>query len=374
MKKLQVCLLITSFIIFSHSVQAVEFSLFGDISLSSSDADGDSNSFSLGQLDLFTEQELSETSRVTAEIVFEDPGSGFQVDIERLYVRKTITDGFKVAGGRFHTPLGMWNSNFHHGSLIQDTISRPSFLEFEDAQQGIFPAHIVGLYFDGVGDSWSYQLAFGNNSALNTQGNLAGTPLELEVKNAKDPSDEKTIIARGSFIFGEGNVELGIFTMANNVAESGIATATIGDSALVGFGEALFEQTTTGIDFRYNADRFYVFAEYFSLDTDDNQDITDLSNVITANPDSYTTTAYYLQLGVRATDRLNLIYRHEDLTLDDNNTYLDLLGLAAVSHDIIGLNYKIEESHAIKFEINKSDPEVGDAVTTFTLQWFFLLI
>lgn len=373
MKTYQAYIFISSFIFFSHTTQALEFSLFGDISLSSSTADSDTDSFTLGQLDLFTEQKLSETSRVTAEIVFEDPGEGFQVDIERLSVRKTINTAFNIAGGRFHIPLGMWNTNFHHGSLIQDTITRPSFLEFEDAQQGIFPAHIVGLYLDGNSDHWSYQLAFGNNPALNSQSISNGQPLELEVKNSKDPSNDKSLVARGSFIFSKGNAELGLFTMSNQVAESGNFNALDPlNSALVNFGDTLFEQQVVGIDFRYNADSFYILTEFFNLDTEDNSAI--VSPGITANPQEYTTTAYYVQLGKRITDRATLIYRHEDLSFDANSTYLDVLGITPVSHNILGINYKIEESHAIKFEINQTEPEVGESFTTYTAQWFFLII
>ncbi len=378
MNKLQVCFLITCLIVFSHTTYAVEFSLFGDISLSANDSDDGATSFNLGQLDLFAEHEVSETSRVTTEIVFEDPGGGFQVDVERLYIEKVISDGFSVAGGRFHTPLGMWNTNFHHGSLIQDTIARPSFLEFEDAQQGIFPSHVVGFYFDGKGKNWSYQIALGNNATLDTQGNATNVPLELEVRNTNDPSDEKIMVARGSVKFGKGRSELGIFAMSNHIAESGrVNLANPLDSALVEFGESLFEQRTAGIDFKSDFGRFYIFAEYFYVNTEDNPDINDTSGrarLVRPNPQDYSTTAYYAQLGMRATERLTVTYRHENLSFDNNNTYLDLLGIIPISHNIIGLNYKLEESHAIKFEVHRTNPDVGESVTTFITQWFFLLI
>lgn len=123
--------------------------------------------------------------------------------------------------------------------------------------------------------------------------------------------------------------------------------------------------------------RFYVFAEYFDVNTEDNPDITDTSGSprpTTPNPQAYSTTAYYAQLGVRATERLTMTYRYESLSFDNNNTYLDLLGIIPISHNIVGLNYKIEESHAVKFEVHITNPDVGESVTTFIAQWFFLLI
>lgn len=357
-----------------QAANALEFSLFGDITYKTSSEPNAANTFTLGQLDLFSEQELSETSHITAEIVFEDPGDGFEVDIERLHIRKQINKYFNIAGGRFHTPLGMWNINFHHGSLIQDTISRPSFLEFEDAQQGIFPAHIVGLYVDGAGSNFSYHVSAGNSPSLNTQAFDSSNFLELEVRNSSDISNDKTIAARIAFTVNNGKTEFGISSLLNKVAESGVINLSDpANSAIVEHGETLFDQQALGIDFSHNSESYYIFAEYFQLDTTDSPDIT--GPVVSANPIEYTTSAYYLQLGKRFGNDFVTIYRHEELSVDETpNTYLNLLGVSPVSHDILGVNYKIEESHAIKFEARKTTPDIGESFNTYSIQWFFLII
>ena len=374
MKNVIRTILFSIVILQSQQLHALEFSLFGDITYRDSSAPGAVNTFALGQLDLFTQQKVSDTSSVTAEIVFEDPGDGFEVDIERLHINKKITNMFTVAGGRFHIPLGMWNINFHHGSLIQDTISRPSFLEFEDAQQGIFPEHIVGLYIDGKSNAFNYQLSMGNSPSLNTQTFSASNILELEVRNSADVSNEKTATARIAFTMNNKNTELGFSTMSNKIAESGnFDAADPTNSAMIDFGETLFEQQAVGIDFSHNSSSYYIFAEYFQLTTDDNQNITSAS--ITPNPLEYTTNAYYIQLGKRFGEKLTTVIRHEDLSSDDTpNTYLNLLGISPITHNIFGINYKIEESHAIKIEYQQSKPETGESFNTISAQWFFLLI
>ncbi|MFQ5479086.1 MAG: hypothetical protein ACE5E4_10765 [Candidatus Binatia bacterium] len=33
--------------------------------------------------------------------------------------------------GRFHNPLGYWNTTYHHGTFLQPTIARPDIIQFE---------------------------------------------------------------------------------------------------------------------------------------------------------------------------------------------------------------------------------------------------
>ncbi len=69
-------------------------------------------------------------------------------DIERIQLGWTIGDG-KVWFGRFHNPVGYWNTQFHHGSYLETSISRPSIVDFED-DDGILPMHLTGLLVEGI--------------------------------------------------------------------------------------------------------------------------------------------------------------------------------------------------------------------------------
>ena len=109
---------------------AVQFNAFADINYTGSTADDTNNSFSLGALDLYANQDIDTKTMAFVEYVFEDPGDGFVIDLERLYIERKLSEDFKVTLGRMHTPLGYWNSTYHHGPLMYDTVNLPSFLEF----------------------------------------------------------------------------------------------------------------------------------------------------------------------------------------------------------------------------------------------------
>lgn len=86
---------------------------------------------------------------------------GFEFEIERFFVRYDFSDYFKLSGGRFHTPLGYWNSAYHHGSWLQTSISRPESVKFGS---NILPIHFLGLLLEGnVGESsFGYRVGYGN--------------------------------------------------------------------------------------------------------------------------------------------------------------------------------------------------------------------
>lgn len=56
--------------------------------------------------------------------------------------------------GRYHSPLGTWNNQFHHGAYVQTSISRPAIVDYDD-HGGPLPTHLTGLKWEqplGTGD------------------------------------------------------------------------------------------------------------------------------------------------------------------------------------------------------------------------------
>ena len=51
--------------------------------------------------------------------------------------------------GRFHSPIGYWNMQYHHAAILQTTINRPGIMAFETAG-GIIPNHLTGFLFEGI--------------------------------------------------------------------------------------------------------------------------------------------------------------------------------------------------------------------------------
>jgi hypothetical protein len=84
---------------------------FGDINYHGSNRNGSTNSFALGQLNLFVTSDISEKFKFLGEIVFESgpdnfynvPGgrrNEFGVDVERYLVQYSYNDYFNLAAGR----------------------------------------------------------------------------------------------------------------------------------------------------------------------------------------------------------------------------------------------------------------------------------
>ena len=122
----------------------------------------DNDGFVLGQavaqFNFEIDSHLSAFTEMTATAKQDE---GFEFEIERLFVRYDFSDHFKLSGGRYHTPLGYWNSAFHHGSWLQTTVSRPETVKFGS---NVIPIHFLGLLLEGnLGQTnFNYKLGYGN--------------------------------------------------------------------------------------------------------------------------------------------------------------------------------------------------------------------
>src|SRR4051794_36175404 len=89
---------------------------FADVGWIGTKSSGTStNSFVLGQFDLFISSRLSDRMSVIAETVFEaDDKNNYGVDLERLLLNYQANDYFDVSVGRYHTAIGYYNTAYHH--------------------------------------------------------------------------------------------------------------------------------------------------------------------------------------------------------------------------------------------------------------------
>ena len=111
---------------------------------------GDTNHFSLGELDLFLVSQLSDRFSVLGELLFEfDSERDTRIDVERLLLKYDHTDWLSVSAGRGHSAIGYWNRAYHHGTYLWTTATRPLIFEFED-EGGILPMHAIGIEASGV--------------------------------------------------------------------------------------------------------------------------------------------------------------------------------------------------------------------------------
>lgn len=124
---------------------------YGDVGWSASDEKGTTNSFALGQFNLFITSRLTDRASFLSESVIEaDSASNeFGVDLERLELIYALSDRLNLQFGRYHTEIGYYNTAFHHSALMQTALGRPFLFQFEDAG-GILPVHSVGVSANGA--------------------------------------------------------------------------------------------------------------------------------------------------------------------------------------------------------------------------------
>ena len=135
---------------------------FGDISYVSRDADN-IGGFAIGQAVAHLSASLGYSFFVFGEFSMTAKDAEYKAGVERLFVRYEFSDLFKLSAGRYHSPIGYWNSAFHHGAWLQTTVSRPEMVKFGSK---IVPIHFVGALLEGTAPrnklGLSYMVGFGN--------------------------------------------------------------------------------------------------------------------------------------------------------------------------------------------------------------------
>jgi hypothetical protein len=140
---------------------------FGDISYVSKDG-SDADGFAIGQAVAHLSASLGGSFGVFGEFSMTARDSEYATEVERFIVKYEFSDLLKVSAGRYHTPIGYWNSAFHHGAWLQTTTSRPEMVKFGSQ---IVPIHFVGALLEGNipknSLGLSYMAGFGNGRHSN---------------------------------------------------------------------------------------------------------------------------------------------------------------------------------------------------------------
>jgi len=365
MKTIRILFAALSFFI-SVNCFAFEFSSYGSISYVSGDAHNHNN-FAISQVELTAQRDLSEKTYAVLDILFEIDQDEVGTEIERLSINRSFTSALEIGFGRFMQPLGFWNQNFSHGALSQDTVSRPYLINLEHHDKGFLPSHIVGMVIRGETENWTYSLGVGNTDAVNSSEtvSLVG-PTTVNPLNSNSPNNELSMIFRSTYAIYDG-LEVGLMLGSHKYSELSET-----GSGLVDYGDILFEEKYVALDFYLNSASLYVFGELYEVRIDDNQNLT--GGGFTANPDTYSATAYYIQAGYRIQPNLRLALRYESLDYDDNATLFQVQRIDSRSETILAVSYLPEESNIIRFEVKQENPDAFKSETVYALQWYFYLL
>lgn len=129
-----------------ESYPSLHFRGFSDIAYTESDVAGKIEGFRLGQFVLHLTSPLARKVGFFGELSVTPRSDQFSIEVERSFIRYDYNDLFKVSAGRYHTPIGYWNTAFHHGLWLQTTVRRPEQIQFGGTY---VPVHFVGIVAEG---------------------------------------------------------------------------------------------------------------------------------------------------------------------------------------------------------------------------------
>ena len=161
---------------------------FADVDYSATNEKGKTNTFFLGQLDLFITSRLSEKFSVLSELILDaGPDNAFTFEVHRLLLKYSMNDYFNLSAGRYHSAIGYYNTAYHHGSFFQTTANRPFLFAFE-SKGGMLPLHNVGLSASGR----IPHAPFGLRYVAEIGNGRASRPFARPVQSAVDENNGKS--------------------------------------------------------------------------------------------------------------------------------------------------------------------------------------
>jgi len=360
MRRIMCVLVLLASILLFHisSGDAFELNGFADVSFTKSTEGAEefrNGDFAFGTLDLYSAQTL-ENIEVLTELIIE---KGDVLDLERLILGYTFNDALRIRAGRFHTPLGFWNTAYHHGVQLQPTILRPEFLKFED-DKGILPTHTIGVWLSGrVGTGagpLEYGVLFGNGPKVTASDEGNGNV--LDPNNIGDNSIGKAVGLHAALspdmIPG---LKIGVSgymsRVQNDSSVKDVDPVTPGNQ-----GEVDVDQTVLGVALTYSIGDLGLAGEYFSIKDENNA----------PGGGSDTNDAYYGLITYTFRDRWIPYLMYENMSTDMDDPYFRSLGIEDVTKWTAGLRYNINYRSSLKGEfrsVEKGDKDWNE----YAIQW-----
>ncbi|MDD5435048.1 MAG: hypothetical protein PH343_06435 [Nitrospira sp.] len=327
---------------------AFELNGFTDVSFTQSNGNVSEHGhgdFALGTVDLYLAQNLEDTE-ILVEIGIEE---GDVLDLERVSIGYTFSDALRLRAGRFHTPLGFWNTSYHHGVQLQPTIKRPEFLRFED-DGGIIPAHMIGAYASGrVRSSLGaieYGVLIGNGPRITNYENMGHN--SLVPNNIEDNNSEKAFAVHASI---------------SPEAIEGLKAGISGHFSKIqtdkdALGSAVnVDQSILAAALKYGIGNTDLSGEYFIIQNKDN-----------LGGGTKTSNAYYGLATYSINDKFIPYLMYDNISADQSDPYFKSLGTQDISNLTAGLRYNISYRSSLKGEVRAVD-KGNDTWNEYGIQW-----
>lgn len=294
------------------------------------------------QLDLFYTADVRGL-RLLGEI-FGKANGDEELEIERLQLSWKLGDDSRLWLGRFHNPIGLWNTEYHHGVFLQTSISRPGIVEFED-HGGVIPTHLTGALLDGYdirsGAVWRYEIAVGVGPELKTD----LRPLEIHAPGAG--SHEPGVTARLSWQPADSQNTIALFAGGYRIPGA--------DPTPIDVRQRLAGAST---HWQFGA-RTALFATAYVVDNE-------LSTPSATIRDAFRNGNVQIERTV--IPQWTVYARAEGSRGADNDAYLDLFHAFVRERQVVGVRHELTKNQAVKLEVSKVD-RMDEHYNQAAVQW-----
>ena len=254
--------------------------------------------------------------------------------IERAIIKYSLSDETSISAGRFHTPVGWWNTFYHHGRWLQTTIDRPLYVDFGNPY---VPSHFWGIQYDrkfeADSGTWTVTGAVGVGRAESILSPAYGEPLDGDVSYLL-----RTTLRPYEF----SNWQYGASIWYEDVELPGSDSAD--EWILTAFINTRSEMPEIAAE--------YAFVRH------------DIPGVGEVDSDSW-----YVQLGQRikaAGGKFKIYGRVEDLDVNED----DLLyaGIRPLRRTMVGTRYDFSSQVSLKMELRRESPYREDSFNALHIQ------
>ena len=298
--------------------------------------------FRTNGLDLYLAPDFGNRVRALAEVNI-DPnadsrGTDVGIDYERMQLGYVFSPYLTAWIGRFHTPMGAYIIQSHHGAMLQTAVNKPKFIDFED-KYGVMPVHTTGIWLTGNllndEDRFNYQFYAGNGSSIEDDSGR----LDMNIVHAQ--AKRSSYGGRLTYFFVDG-LQFGVSYLSSDIthfsASGNTPNPAAGTSRINVFAAHLV----------YDANGFEFMNEIYGFKNKTiNQDGTS-----SATMGSY---AAFSQLAYAFNGDYIPYVRWERGNFNMNDPYFSSqLNGAPYSRYALGFRYNISEKTAIKTEINRT--------------------
>ncbi len=302
---------------------------FGDVGAGWSRGDDPTKlrGFNAGTLDFYLTPQFSERTKALIEFAIEYGDDGHAaLDLERLQLGYTVNDSLTLWLGRYHTPIGLWNTSYHHGANLQTSITRPRFIDFED-KGGIVPAHSVGAWASGktamAGGKLSYDVYVANGPSISDR--------TLDFRAFNDDTSNKMVGVNLAYLPGGAlrGLTLGVHAFASKVNTFDLAGDTLSTTKL----------RMAGAYAGYDENDWEAIAEYYRF-----------SNSDAAGGGSHSSSAWFAQVG-KTFGELTPFVRFENASLNANDNFFRSQSSGrSYKRTGVGLRYALDAKSSLKAE------------------------